>query len=527
MTPERVGRYRVVRELGKGGFATVYLGEDPGLDDLVAIKILSDTLAADADGVTRFVSEARVMRNLREPGVVTVHDVGEHDGLPYFVMEYCSRGALADRLDALDRPLTVSEGVGLAKAIGDAVGGMHQATPPVVHRDIKPANLLIRHRPNRAGAAVGELLGGDEELIVGDFGLAKVVDLNDTKFTLIAYTRGFAPPEQLRGDGAIGPTADVFSASAVVTSAVSGVSPNQMFAEGDQVFEPDALAATGPLAGELARGLSYDRNRRHRTIGEWTQALVAAAAAVPPTGSPTAIAPNPAAPTRRVGGPASSNPGTVPAPRAPQHPGPPSGVGPGTGAIAPGEAAFAPASSSDSKGRRGLLMALGAVAVAALAGIGGFVVLATGGGDLIGPSRARVGDQVAFTTDEEFEADIWRVDGQAFDGGPVLEFMPTGAGSVEIEAVDESGAERSANLDVSDDNSSIRIIGPAVLPLDATTTIRADGLAGVTPTWVIDGQTLSQDTLDLQPSTAGAIEIELRAPDGRSVTRTFTVPPAR
>jgi hypothetical protein len=101
MTPQTIGRYRVVRRLGSGGFAAVWLAEDPWLDTRVAIKVLADIHSSDPDLRSRFVQEARLLRRIRSPHVVTVYDVGETDaGQPFFVMEEAVRGTLAARLQA-------------------------------------------------------------------------------------------------------------------------------------------------------------------------------------------------------------------------------------------------------------------------------------------------------------------------------------------------------------------------------------------------------------------------------------------
>ncbi|MGB5494499.1 MAG: protein kinase, partial [Sedimenticolaceae bacterium] len=106
--PRFVGRYEVREEIARGGFAVVVKAWDEELDCLVALKILHESLADDARIERRFVQEARLLRRVSSPNVITVHDVGRlNDGRPYFVLDYADRGTLRMRLDApgLKRPL--------------------------------------------------------------------------------------------------------------------------------------------------------------------------------------------------------------------------------------------------------------------------------------------------------------------------------------------------------------------------------------------------------------------------------------
>ena len=109
----RIGSYEVVRPLGVGGFATVYLALDSALNDEVAVKVLAADKAADPDFRQRFLDEARLMRRLANPGLIVVYHVDEMEGRPYFAMEYCSRGTLETRLAKLGRPLTLNEALDL------------------------------------------------------------------------------------------------------------------------------------------------------------------------------------------------------------------------------------------------------------------------------------------------------------------------------------------------------------------------------------------------------------------------------
>lgn len=527
MNPEHIGRYRIVDQIGRGGFATVYLGEDQGLDDLVAIKLLSADLSTDATAVTRFVAEARLMRNLRAPGVVTVHDVGEHGDRPYFVMEYCPRGTLKDRLAQLGRPLTIDEAVGLAEALGVAVGDLHRSEPPVVHRDLKPGNLLIRHRPNRQGRAVGQLLDPTEELIVGDFGLAKVVDPTDTKFTLIAYSRGFAPPEQLRGEAAIGPSADVYSASAVLAAALTEQAPNQVFGPDDRAFEDAVLARTGPLQAEIERGLSHDRTQRHPTIAQWAEAITA--------GSTSRFQPPPAA--KAVDDDATAQAGPLPPTpmrlTSPVSP-PTTNLPPNELRPAAGRTTRAPQPRNTQRSGIGRPAGLAVGAVGLLAVLAGLAIAATGGGNgpgVLGPEQTVVGQTVAFAVAEpDVTVEQWVV-GDVLTRDQLLVLTPESAGTVTIEVETDDG-DRRFELEVVEPSSNLSIGGPPTLPLEGTTTLTAEDGDGqsigdeVGLIWSVGSDVFDQPMLEIVPAESGTVTIELSTDDGRTARRTFIVPPA-
>ncbi|MGF1595823.1 MAG: serine/threonine-protein kinase [Acidimicrobiales bacterium] len=274
MTPYQIGRYRVLDTLGVGGFATVFLADDPTRLAPVALKILAADLAADPGLRRRFVAEARVMQRLADPGLVTVHDVGEHDGRPFFVMEYCERGTLSQRVASMPRTASIDEAVQLAGVMTGAISTVHRAG--IVHRDIKPGNFMIRRTDGRTRTMIGGVLGPDEELVLGDFGLAKVIDVQALGRTLAAGTPGYSAPEQFLGDGTVDVTADVYAASATLVAMITGIAPRPAVSDRDLAFEAPVIAATGALQVELTRGLAVDRSRRHRSIDEWHQGLVQA-----------------------------------------------------------------------------------------------------------------------------------------------------------------------------------------------------------------------------------------------------------
>jgi serine/threonine-protein kinase len=150
----RLGPYEITGPLGAGGMGEVYRARDTRLDRSVAIKVLPAELAADADRRTRFEREARTISTLNHPHICTLHDVGDHDGLPYLVMEHLEGETLETRLKK--GPLPLDRALDLGAQIADALSAAHRHG--IVHRDLKPANVML----TKAGA---KLL---------DFGLAKL-----------------------------------------------------------------------------------------------------------------------------------------------------------------------------------------------------------------------------------------------------------------------------------------------------------------------------------------------------------------
>ncbi|MGL4743192.1 MAG: serine/threonine-protein kinase, partial [Dermatophilaceae bacterium] len=209
------GRFEVRRQLGRGGFAEVYLAIDPALDTEVALKVLTAERASDPDVRERFIREARLLRRLAPTSngrLLAVHDLGEQDGRPYLVLEYLPLGSLADRISARHPDageVTGREIATLVEELRICLEPVHEAG--LVHRDVKPSNLLLRGPvraalgtdPRRTGATAATdagprdrpLLAEGETLVLADFGIAREVEL--TALTLAVGTPGLAAPEQL------------------------------------------------------------------------------------------------------------------------------------------------------------------------------------------------------------------------------------------------------------------------------------------------------------------------------------------
>lgn len=269
------GRYRVDAVVGTGAFATVYRAVDERFDTVVALKVLAENHSLDVDVRDRFISEARRLRRVASPFVVGVHDLGETDRQqPFIVMDLADRGDLAGRVAAAraeGREPGPADLADVASALAGALGVMHAER--VVHRDLTPRNLLIRS-VSGAGRAGTErrLLDADEEIVVGDLGLSKDLELA-SGITAAAGTPGFFPPEQRAGSG-IDERTDVYAASALLVWLVTGRAPGE-----DGTWAGAAMVGWPPaLTVALERGLSLDPRSRQSSAAAWRADIEAALA---------------------------------------------------------------------------------------------------------------------------------------------------------------------------------------------------------------------------------------------------------
>ena len=203
-------RYRVERELGSGGMATVYLAHDVKHDRPVALKVLRPDLAA-VIGAERFLQEIKTTANLQHPHILPLHDSGEACGTVFYVMPYVEGESLRERLER-ERQLGIEDAVRIAGEVSAALDYAHRRG--IIHRDIKPENVLLH----------------DGQALVADFGIALAVSRSDsgTRLTETGMSLGtphYMSPEQAMGEREIAPAADVYALGCVLYEMLTGEPP--------------------------------------------------------------------------------------------------------------------------------------------------------------------------------------------------------------------------------------------------------------------------------------------------------------
>jgi serine/threonine protein kinase len=209
--PEKIGRYEIKGELGRGGFATVYRGYDPRFEREVAIKLMPpEMLHSDPQFKMRFEREAKIIAQLEHPAIVPVYDVGEENNQPYFVMRYMNSGSLSERIKA--KTFTIEEAVKILEQLASGLDEAH--SKGIVHRDLKPANILFTNK---------------NVPLISDFGIAKFsqgeASGNMTGSAIIG-TPAYMAPEQASGD-AIDGRADIYALGVILYEMVTGKQPYQ------------------------------------------------------------------------------------------------------------------------------------------------------------------------------------------------------------------------------------------------------------------------------------------------------------
>ncbi|MDJ0667299.1 MAG: protein kinase [Desulfobacterales bacterium] len=274
--PSYVGRFEVLNETASGGFAVVLRAWDEELECLVAIKLLHHKLVHDDDIQNRFLEEARLLRRIRSPHVIPVHDVGRlNDGRPYFVMDFADRGTLAPRLEKGrgngDRDL---QGISaIVDAVAEGLSAIHDAG--LVHRDVKPANTLfqlarrgpaVKDHPAPVATATtpARLVAENERILIGDLGIAKDLVKHPTTATIIGGTPLYEAPEQRDPAATITPAADIYAATAMLWHVLTGKKPPAV-----NQIDQHLPALPAVWREVIARGMALQPENRFPDMPSW------------------------------------------------------------------------------------------------------------------------------------------------------------------------------------------------------------------------------------------------------------------
>ena len=261
------GRYRVERELGAGGMATVYLADDVRHQRRVAIKVLRPELAA-ALGAERFVREIATTASLRHPHIVPLYDSGEGNGILYYVMPFVEGESLRDRLRR-EKQLPLPDALRIAGEVADALSYAHGRG--VIHRDIKPENILLE-----SGHAV-----------VADFGIAQAIDAaGGSRLTgtgVAIGTPAYMSPEQAAGDKDLDARSDVYALACMLYETLAGQPPftgptSESVLHQHLMANPPAVTQVRPavpaaIAKTLQRAMTKSPADRFSSVSQFAESL--------------------------------------------------------------------------------------------------------------------------------------------------------------------------------------------------------------------------------------------------------------
>ncbi len=260
MTMEKFGRYEIVKELGRGGMAVVYLGFDPLIKRQIAIKVLTNQSTADPHFEERFRREAETIATLEHSCIVPIYDFGRHGDRSFIVMQYMSGGALETRMES--GAMKLQEIAPVIERVASALDAAHGKN--IIHRDIKPANIMFN---------------GQQEAMLSDFGIAKMMGgpsgltADDTFIGTVEYMS----PEQIQGKNLSART-DIYALGIVLYRMITGKLP----------FKKDTIISTVmahlidpvpsvqdfvtnsrlPWDEVLNKALAKDPEERYQTAGE-------------------------------------------------------------------------------------------------------------------------------------------------------------------------------------------------------------------------------------------------------------------
>jgi serine/threonine-protein kinase len=266
-----LGRYEIEKELSKGSMGIVYLGRDPKISRIVAIKTMALAQEFEEDELEevkqRFFREAETAGRLSHPYIVTIYDVGEEHDLAYIAMEYL-QGHDLGRYIKPDNLLDVRTVLGIVRRVAEALAYAHKQN--VVHRDIKPSNIM--YEPE------------SDSIKITDFGIARITDASKTKTGTVLGTPSYMSPEQLAGKKVDG-RSDMFSLGVMLFQLLTGSLPFQADSMVSLIFkitneEASNIKTLRPeisdaVASIVGRTLAKDVEQRFQTGTELANHLKA------------------------------------------------------------------------------------------------------------------------------------------------------------------------------------------------------------------------------------------------------------
>ena len=274
-----VGTLRIIRELGRGGMGTVMLARDVQLGRLVAVKLVDHESWTGTAIREAFVREAQAMARIHHPNVVTVHAIGEHHGLPYFVMEYVPGTTLQRLLAACQRQIPFDQAISVIDQVCRGLEAIHRAG--ALHCDVKPANILI---------------GSAFRVVLADLGLSRTV--GDGRGTC-GGTPGFVAPELLLDSSAVATErVDIYALGALTYELLTGTPPfradsvKETFArqlDGNQRAPSSCADITEVFDDIVNRALSISPSDRQPSAEAFRRELLAACDTLPRTYSGTTV----------------------------------------------------------------------------------------------------------------------------------------------------------------------------------------------------------------------------------------------
>ena len=269
-----VGGYKNLELIARGGMGEVYKARHPSLNRMVAIKVLSNFFKDDPAFNKRFAREAKTMAQLRHPNIITIHDFGDQEGLPYIVMEYLT-GETLSQIIATQERLTLDEGLPLLQDLASALDYAHGQG--VIHRDIKPSNVIVEPITTLTS-------GRTQRAILMDFGIARFITENTilTGSGDVMGTADYISPEQIHGITELDSRTDQYSFAVMTYQLLTGKKPFErnntwaMIRSHLEELPPDPrvhVSMPEKVALTILRALAKKPEERFSSVGEFVTEL--------------------------------------------------------------------------------------------------------------------------------------------------------------------------------------------------------------------------------------------------------------